>query len=123
MFFPPCWGSITYLDQDFLNHFFMGRIAYLNPYQYNFQAYELLGSDMYAKALRDCRLIHYSVGKPWSYKTRMPLIRLYLKYSHHPAMTARVKKVFCQRIAYCPIAFARRLLSPIKQAILSKKET
>lgn len=114
-------GTYYYLDQDFLNRFFMGRIEYLNPYRFNFQAYELLGSRMYAKALRDCRLIHFSVGKPWKYQSRMPLIRLYLKYSYHPAMIRKVKKTMWQRVAYSPIALARRMLSPIKQAILSRK--
>lgn len=113
-------GKYTYLDQDFLNHFFLGRIEYLNPYQYNFQAYELLGNEMYKKALRDCRLIHFSVGKPWKYRTRLPLIRLYLKHSYHPAMIAKVKKVYWQRVLYSPIAFARRILSPIKQAAKNK---
>ena len=51
-------GKYKYLDQDFLNRFFMDRIEYLNPYRFNFQAYEVLGSEMYAKSLRDCRLIH-----------------------------------------------------------------
>lgn len=109
-------GKYTYLDQDFLNRFFMGRIQYLNPYQYNFQAYELLGSEMYRKALRDCRLIHFSVGKPWKYQSRLSLIKLYLQHSYHPAMIAKVKKVYWQRIAYSPIALGRRMLSPIKQA-------
>lgn len=110
-------GKYHYLDQDFLNRFFMGRIEYLNPYRFNFQAYEVLGSTMYSKALRDCRLIHYSVGKPWNYTTRLKLIDLYLQFSHHEPMIARVRKVRRQRIAYSPVAFGRRLLSPIKQSL------
>lgn len=110
-------GKYTYLDQDFLNRFFMGRIQYLNPYQYNFQAYELLGGEMYPKALRDCRLIHFSVGKPWKYQSRLPLIRLYLKHSYYEPMIRKVKKTYLQRILYSPIAFARRTLSPVKQAL------
>lgn len=112
-------GKYQYLDQDFLNRFFMGRIEYLNPYRFNFQAYEVLGSEMYSKALRDCRLIHYSVGKPWNYRTRLKLINLYLQFSHHEPMIARVKAIRRKRILYSPIAFGRRLLSPIKQKFQS----
>lgn len=113
-------GKYKYLDQDFLNRFFMGRIEYLNPYRFNFQAYEVLGSQMYEKALRDCRLIHYSVGKPWNYRTRLPLIRLYLDHSYYGPMIQRVKKTCRQRILYSPIAFGRRLLSPVKHALSAK---
>ena len=113
-------GKYQYLDQDFLNRFFMGRIEYLNPYRFNFQAYEVLGSQMYEKALRDCRLIHFSVGKPWKYKTRLPLINLYLKYSHHGPMIDSVKSIRRKRILYSPIAFARSILSPIKQAMKNR---
>ena len=115
-------GKYTYLDQDFLNRFFMGKIEYLNPFQYNFQAYELLGTPMYRSALRLCALIHFSVGKPWKFRTRMPLIRLYRKHSLYPAMIRQVNLAAVKRIPYLPIAYARRALSPLRQACRERRE-
>lgn len=71
-------GTFYYLDQDFLNVFFQGKITVLNPYFYNCQAYELRKTEFWKPALKQCSLIHYSVGKPWIYKTRLKMIRLYL---------------------------------------------
>lgn len=109
-------GKFVYLDQDFLNVFFMGRITQANPFHYNFQAYELRRTRLYKKALRHCRLVHFSVGKPWSYKADMPLIRLYLKHTYYPPMIKRVKKAATLRLLYAPYANARRLASNLKYA-------
>ena len=111
-------GKVTYLDQDFLNIFFRGKITYVNAFHYNFQAYELRKTPFYETALRNCRLIHFSVGKPWKYKTRLRFILLYLKYSRHPAMIRRVRKTLLLSILYCPIRISRRIVSRVKHLFL-----
>lgn len=106
-------GTFTYLDQDFLNVFFQGKITVLNPFFYNCQAYELRKTEFWKPALRQCSLIHYSVGKPWAYKTRLKLIRLYLKHSVYPPMTRRVQKTYLLSLLYSPVRIARRIASHI----------
>ena len=107
-------GNYIYLDQDFLNAYFMGKITYLNTYQYNFQAYELRRTRLYHKAIRYARLVHFSVGKPWTYKSDLILTALYLKHSRHPAMIRRVRKAACLGLLYRPFANLRRFLADIK---------
>lgn len=114
-------GKVVYLDQDFLNIYFQGKIDVLNAFHYNFQAYELRETEFYKDALKNCRLIHFSVGKPWLYKTKLHFIELYLKHSHYPPMIARVKQTYWKSLAYSPIRNIRHMLSPIKQAVLSAK--
>lgn len=114
-------GKVVYLDQDFLNLFFQGRITFLNPFHYNFQAYELFHTPFYKSALANCRLIHFSVGKPWLYKTKLPFIRLYLRHSSWPPMIRRVRKTYLLSLLYSPIRQARHLLSPIKQFLLRNR--
>jgi len=114
-------GKVVYLDQDFLNIYFQGKIDVLNAFHYNFQAYELKDTVFYKNALRNCRLIHFSVGKPWLYKTKLTYICLYLKHSLYPPMINRVKKTFLKSLLYSPVRTARHILSPLKQAILSAK--
>lgn len=104
-------GTFYYLDQDFLNVFFQGKITVLNPYFYNCQAYELRKTEFWKPALKQCSLIHYSVGKPWIYKTRLKMIRLYLKHSLYPPMIRRVRKTYALSLLYCPIRIARRIAS------------
>ena len=106
-------GKVVYLDQDFLNIYFQGKITVLNPFHYNFQAYELRKTEFYKPALRNCRLIHFSVGKPWLYKTRLRFILLYLKHSQHPPMIRKVRKTLLLSTLYCPIRIARRIASHI----------
>ena len=106
-------GKVVYLDQDFLNIFFQGKITVLNAFHYNFQAYELRHTPFYYNALANCRLIHFSVGKPWLYKTKLPFIRLYLKHSVYPPMIARVRKTYLKSLLYAPIRRARRVASHI----------
>lgn len=115
-------GKVVYLDQDFLNIYFQGKITVLNAFHYNFQAYELRGTPFYKNALRNCRLIHFSVGKPWLYKSKLYLIRLYLKHSQYPPMIERVKKTYIKSLLYSPIRLARHMLSPFKQALLALKK-
>lgn len=114
-------GVLHYLDQDFLNIYFDGKIKVLNAFHYNYQAYELYGTKFYKRALKNCRLIHFSVGKPWLYKSHLVYIRLYLKHSQYPPMIRRVKKTFWLSLLYSPIRFTRHILSPIKQAWLANK--
>lgn len=114
-------GILHYLDQDFLNVFFKGRILVLNAFHYNFQAYELRGTKYYSRALKNCRLIHFSVGKPWLYKSKLAYIRLYLKHSEYAPMIRRVRKTYWMSLLYSPIRFVRHLLSPLKQVWLSRK--
>lgn len=114
--------DIVYPDQDFLNIYFQDRITYLNAFYYNFQAYELKETKFYKAALKVCRLIHFSVGKPWLYKSRLYLMQLYLKHSLYPPMIQKVKKTMAKRILYLPIATARHMLSPFKQAYLALGE-
>lgn len=106
-----CKGKFTYLDQDFLNVYFQGKITVLNPFFYDFQPHELRKTEFWKPALRQCSLIHYSVGKPWVYKTRLKLIRLYLKHSRYAPMTRRVRKAYALSLLYCPIRIARRIVS------------
>lgn len=104
-------GKVYYLDQDFLNIYFQGKITVLNPFFFNFQAYELRKTEFYKPALRQCSLIHFSVGKPWLYKTRLRFILLYLKHSQYPPMTAKVWRTFLKSLLYSPIRIARRIAS------------
>lgn len=115
-------GVFHYLDQDLLNVYFRDNLLVLNAFHYNFQPHELKGTPFFKNALKNCRLIHFSVGKPWLYKSRLYLMRLYLKHSSYPPMIAKVKKTVAKRILYLPIATGRRMLSPIKQAILAARE-
>ena len=114
-------GILHYLDQDFLNIYFRGKINVLNAFHYNYQAYELYGKVYYKRALKNCRLIHFSVGKPWLYKSKLVFIRLYLKHSEYEPMIRRVKKTYLLSLLYSPIRFARHMLSPFKQAYLARK--
>lgn len=107
-------GKVGYLDQDFLNAYFMGRITYLDAFHYNFQAYEVRRTRMYNKAVRYSKLVHFSVGKPWTCKSDLRLTLLYLKHSRHPAMIRRVRKAFCMGLLYRPCANFRRILGDIK---------
>lgn len=114
-------GILHYLDQDFLNIYFKGNIDVLNAFHYNFQAYELYGTKYYGRALENCRLIHFSVGKPWLYKSKLVYIRLYLKHSEYEPMIRRVRKTYRQSLLYSPIRFVRHLLSPFKKVYLERK--
>lgn len=109
-------GKVYYLDQDFLNIYFQGKITVLNPFFFNFQAYELRKTEFYKPALRQCSLIHFSVGKPWLYKTRLRFILLYLKHSTYPPMIRKVRKTLAKSIAYSPIRIARRIASHVIHA-------
>lgn len=109
-------GKVTYLDQDFLNIYFQGKISILNPYFFNNQAYELRKTEFYKPALRQCSLIHFSVGKPWLYKTRLRFILLYLKHSQYPPMIRKVRRTLAKSILYSPIRIARRIASHIIHA-------
>lgn len=109
-------GKVEYLDQDFLNIYFQGKITVLNPYFFNNQAYELRKTEFYKSALRQCSLIHFSVGKPWLYKTRLRFILLYLKHSQYPPMTKKVRRTLVKSILYSPIRIARRIASHILHA-------
>lgn len=104
-------GKVEYLDQDFLNIYFQGKITVLNPFFFNNQAYELRKTEFYKPALRQCSLIHFSVGKPWLYKTRLRFILLYLKHSEYPPMVAKVRRTFLKSLLYSPIRIARRIVS------------
>ena len=115
-------GKFYYLDQDFLNVYFGSKIEVLNAFHYNFQPHELYGTPYFKSALKNCRLIHFSVGKPWLYKSRLFLIRLYLKHSKYEPMIRRVRKTFRMSLLYSPIRFARHTLSPFKQAWLARKD-
>lgn len=110
-------GKVTYLDQDFLNIYFQGKISILNPYFFNNQAYELRKTEFYKPALRQCSLIHFSVGKPWLYKTRLRFILLYLKHSQYPPMLRKVRRTLAKSILYSPIRIARRIASHIIHAL------
>lgn len=114
-------GKVIYLDQDFLNIYFRGKILVLNPFRYNLQIYELKSTPFYGEALELCRLIHFSVGKPWKYKTHLYLIRLYLKHSTYGPMIKKVKATYVKSLLYSPIRQVRHMLSPIKQAWLKRK--
>ena len=85
--------NYPYIDQDFLNVFFVDKIQYINGFRYNFQAYELLGSVMYKKTLKQSRLIHFSCGKPWNCNTDRRIIKLYLDCSEYDEMKVIIKKV------------------------------
>lgn len=106
-------GKVTYLDQDFLNIYFQGKITILNPFFFNNQTYELRKTEFYKPALRQCSLIHFSVGKPWLYKTRIRFILLYLKHSQYPPMIRKVRRTLAKSILYSPIRIARRIVSRI----------
>lgn len=106
-------GKVYYLDQDFLNIYFQGKITVLNPFFFNFQAFELRKTEFYKPALRQCSLIHFSVGKPWLYKTRLRFILLYLKHSQYLPMIRKVRRTLAKSIAYSPIRIARRIASHI----------
>ena len=116
-----CNGKFHYLDQDFLNVYFQDKTVILNGFQYNFQPHELYETTYYKNALNYCRLIHFSVGKPWLYKSKLLFIRLYLKHSEYEPMIRRVQKTFWMSVLYSPIRFARHMLSPFKQAYLARK--
>ena len=115
--------KIAYLDQDFLNIYFHEKIQVLNAFHYNFQPNELWGTPYYKAALKNCRLLHFAVGKPWIYKTRFFLIRLYLKHSEYEPIIRRVRKTYFLSALYWPIRFARHMLSPLKQAYLERKNS
>lgn len=114
-------GSIVYPDQDFLNVFFRDRIRLMNGFAYNFQPYELMGTKFYKSALENSRLLHFSVGKPWNYKTKLPLIRLYERHSLWEPMLRRVRKAHRLSILYAPIRQARHLLSPLRQRLMGNR--
>jgi len=116
-----CNGKFHYLDQDFLNVYFGNKMNVLNAFQYNFQPHELHDTPYFKNGLKYSRLIHFSVGKPWIYKSKLYLIRLYLKHSEYEPMIHRVKKTFWMSVLYSPIRFARHMLSPFKQAWLAHK--
>lgn len=116
-----CNGKFYYLDQDFLNVYFRNKIEVLNAFHYNFQPHELYGTPYFKFALKNCRLIHFSVGKPWLYKSKLVFIRLYLKHSRYQPMIRRVQRTYRMSLLYSPIRWARHMLSPLKQAYLSYK--
>lgn len=115
-------GVLHYLDQDFLNIFFQDKIVIMNAFQYNCQIYELLGTNYYKRALKHCRLIHFSVGKPWIYVTHPRYIRLYLQHSVYAPMIQKIRKVYVKSLLWSPIREARHMLSPLKQAWLAKNK-
>ena len=112
-------NSFTQLvDQDFLNIHFHERMDIINGFRYNFQAYELLGSVMYKKALKECRLIHFSVGKPWNYKTKRALIKLYYKHTKYSVMKKKIKKILGQNLVYLIYSLPRRTASAVYHNII-----
>ena len=103
-----------YMDQDFLNVFFAGKINYINGFRYNFQAYELLDSVLYKKALKQSRLIHFSCGKPWNYHTDRRLIKLYLNHSGYDVMINRMKKVLRKNCLLLPLVSIKKIVKKTK---------
>lgn len=114
-------SKIAFLDQDFLNIYYQGKITVLNGFHYDFQPHELEGTRYYKNALRNCRLIHFSVGKPWIYKSHPRYIRLYIQHSLYPPMIRRIQKVYIKSLLWSPVRRGRRMLSPFKQAWLAHK--
>lgn len=111
-------SSYDYFDQDFLNVFFNKKITYMNNLHYNFQAYELIGTKYFDRASQQCKLIHFSVGKPWNKKTDKRLIKLYLQHSEYPPMIAICNKALTQNRLRSPYTFTRKQLSKLKWAII-----
>lgn len=106
--------TMRFLDQDFLNIYFRGNITYMNGFHYNFQAYELRKTEFYEQALNNCRLIHFSVGKPWMPTTNLQLIKLYLQHSEYPEMIERCQKAARGRMLYLPKAAWLKLWNKVK---------
>jgi len=98
-----------YVDQDFLNIFFGKKIDIINNFLYNFQAYELLGSPMYDKVIKSCSLIHFTIGKPWNYKTPRQLIKLYYKHTRYDAMKKRMRMIIYKNLIYSTLRFPKKL--------------
>lgn len=107
-------NEYAFPDQDFLNIFFDGKIIYMNEFFFNFQAHELRKTPYYKKALRHCALIHFSVGKPWNYKSSLQLILLYLRHSQYPPMRKRVKLTAVKSVCCLPVTTLRYGLTKIK---------
>lgn len=112
---------IVFPDQDFLNVYFKDKITCLNPFYYNFQAYEVYGTKFFRRGLNRCKLIHFSVGKPWLYKSNPVYIRIYLEHSLYPPMIRRIQAVHRKSLLYSPIRIVRHWLSPLKKALSGKK--
>ena len=85
--------ALQYPDQDFLNFFFRDKTVILNGLVYNFQPHEFWDSPHYPYILRISKLLHFSYAKPWSNKSELFLIQLYLKHSLYPPMIRKVKAV------------------------------
>jgi len=114
------WESLQYthyLDQDFLNIFFGEKIDIINNFLYNFQAYELLGSPMYEKVIKSCALIHFTIGKPWNYKTPRTLIKLYYKHTKYDAMKKRMKTVMHKNLIYIILRSPKKTIESLCKAI------
>ena len=110
-------GSLVYVDQDFLNVFFRGRIRLMNGFAYNFQVCELADTAFYSMALKNSRLLHFTWSKPWDYKTGLCMIRLYESYSLYEPMLRKVRRAHRLSILYAPIRLAGRILSPIRRKL------
>ena len=104
-------SKYPYPDQDFLNIFFDGKIQYFNGLCYNFQVYELINSCKYKNALKLCKLIHFSCGKPWNPKTDRRIIKLYLTHTEHFVMKSRIKKVLRKNLF---VGSLHRILTKLK---------
>lgn len=103
--------KLGFPDQDFLNFYFKGKIEVLNNYMYNLQPYELKKSIYYKRILNNCKLLHFSLCKPWTHHCELHLIYLYLKYTEYPPMRAMVKRALWKSYFHSVI----RLNRPIRR--------
>ena len=108
-------SDYEFLDQDFLNLLFKGKIDVIDGFRYNFQAYELIGSCMFEKAINKSKIIHFSVGKPWNFKTKLSIIKLYYRYSVYLNMKKIVKKELIKAYLFLPFKCMNYVFSKISR--------
>ncbi len=102
--------AFVFSDQDLLNYYFHDKIYILNNFLYNFQAYELRKSNIYKLAVEKAKVIHFSIGKPWDYKTNFDLIKLYISLSSYKPIIEKCRKAYKKRILMLPILVLEKIL-------------
>ncbi len=97
-------GKMRYPDQDFLNYHFHKKVHFIRQV-YNFTLSSgYCGYESFKRCIEVAKLLHF-ISKPWRWKTKYSLKRLYFRYSIDKTVKKQVQKAIIKGFLLNPIYY------------------